>query len=99
MIIEDGVAKMPDRTSFAGSVASGDRLIRTMRDLGNVPLYEAVAMMTANPARLLGLDSQKGGLLPGMDGDVILFDENINIRAVWVAGKRICETASRTPSS
>ena len=99
VIIEDGVAKMPDRTSFAGSVASGDRLIRTMRDLGNVPLYEAVAMMTANPARLLGLDSQKGGLLPGMDGDVILFDENINIRAVWVAGNRICESASRTPSS
>lgn len=89
VIIEDGVAKMPNRTSFAGSVASGDRLIRTMRDMGNVPLYEAVAMMTANPARLLGLERTKGRLLPGMDADVILFDENIHIKAVWTGGKRV----------
>lgn len=87
VIIEDGVAMMPDRTSFAGSVASGDRVVRCMRDLGEVPLYEAVAMMTANPARLLGIADRKGGLRPGMDADLILFDENISMRKVWVNGK------------
>lgn len=87
VIIEDGVAKMPDRTSFAGSVASGDRVVRTMRDLGEVPLHEAVAMMTVNPARLLGLEKSKGGLKPGMDADMILFDEDIAMQAVWVGGR------------
>lgn len=87
VLIEDGVAKMPDRSSFAGSIASGDRVVRMMRDLGEVPLYEAVAMMTVNPARLLGIEKLKGSLKPGMDADLILFDENISMQAVWVRGK------------
>src|SRR5690606_33111782 len=33
VIIEDGVAKLPDRSSFAGSVATADRLVRTMVEL------------------------------------------------------------------
>ena len=86
-VIEDGVAKMPDRTSFAGSVASGDRVVRTMRDLGGAPLHEAVAMMTANPARLLGLADRKGGLRPGMDADLILFDGEVSMQTVWVGGE------------
>lgn len=89
VVIEDGVAMMPDKTSFAGSVASGDRLLKTMRDKAGVPLPEAVAMMTENPARLLGLADKKGSLKTGMDGDVILFDEEIRIRGVWVGGRRI----------
>ena len=87
VIIEDGVAKMPDRTSFAGSVASGDRVVRTMRDLGGAPLHEAVAMMTANPARLLGLADRKGGLRSGMDADLILFDGEVSMQTVWVGGE------------
>ena len=87
VIIEDGVAKMPDRTSFAGSVASGDRVVRTMRDLGGEPLHEAVAMLTANPARLLGLADRKGGLRPGMDADLILFDGEVSMQTVWVGGE------------
>ncbi|MBO5069533.1 MAG: N-acetylglucosamine-6-phosphate deacetylase [Roseburia sp.] len=89
VVIEKGVAMMPDGTSFAGSVASGDRLLRTMRDIAGVPLPEAVAMMTRNPARLLGIEDRKGSLRPGMDGDLILFDEDIRIKAVWVAGRKV----------
>ena len=29
-IVEDGVAKLPDRSAFAGSVATMDRLVRTL---------------------------------------------------------------------
>lgn len=89
VLIEDGVAMLPDRTSFAGSIASGDRLIRTMRDWGQVPLYEAVAMMTANPARLLGIADRKGSIREGMDADLVLFDEDISVKAVWVSGRKV----------
>ena len=38
VIIEDGVAKLPDRSAFAGSVATADRLVRTMINIAGIPL-------------------------------------------------------------
>lgn len=89
VVIENGVAMTQDHTSFAGSVASGDRLIRTMCRLGEVPLNEAVAMMSVNPARLLGIDAHKGSIKEGMDADLVLFDENITVSSVWVCGRKV----------
>lgn len=37
VIIEDGIAKMPDRTCFAGSVATDDRLVRVMVQKAGCP--------------------------------------------------------------
>ena len=51
VLIEDGVAKMPDRQSFAGSVATADRLVRNMYRMGERPLEEAVRMMTLTPPK------------------------------------------------
>lgn len=88
-VIEDDVAFMPDHTCFAGSVCTADRCIRTMVQLAQVPLPVAVAMMTANPARLLGFQHQKGALAPGLDADLCLFDESLHIQGVFVEGKRL----------
>lgn len=86
-IVEDGVAKLPDRTAFAGSVATADRLVRTMHELTDAPLYACVEMMTLTPARLLGMEDRKGRISPGMDADIILFDERINVSFVMVGGR------------
>ncbi len=86
-LVEDGVAKMPDRTSFAGSVATTDRLVRTMRALAEIPLHEAVAMATITPARLLGIDAAKGSIAVGKDADLLLFDENVEISLVMIRGE------------
>ena len=88
-IIEDGVAKLPDRSAFAGSIATTDRLVRTMWKLAGVPLTDTIRMMTENPAKLLRIDGRKGRLLPGKDADVVLFDENVNIQSVYYMGKRV----------
>src|SRR5665213_610646 len=85
VIVEDGVAKLPDRSSFAGSEATTDRLVRTMRQLTGLPLEECVRMMTHVPARIMHMD-QKGSLVPGKDGDVVIFDEDINIQTTIVNG-------------
>ena len=87
-IIEDGVAKLTDKTAFAGSVATADRLVRTMVKEANVPLELAVKMITKNPASLLGLES-KGSLKEGFDADIIFFDDNINIKNVFIIGEEI----------
>ena len=59
VLIEDGVAKMPDRQSFAGSVATADRLVRNMHQLGERPIEEAVCMMSLTPATIMGIQEQK----------------------------------------
>lgn len=86
VIVEDGVAKTLDRSGFAGSVATTDRLVRTMVEIAGIPLAEAVRMMTLTPARILGIEARKGSLTPGKDGDVVVFDERINISLVFVKG-------------
>lgn len=79
VIIEDGVAKMPDRTAFAGSVATTDRLVRTMVEVAEVPLVDAVRMMTLTPAEIIGIADRKGSLEEGKDADIVIFDEGIHV--------------------
>lgn len=79
VIIEDGVAKLPDRTVFAGSVATADRLVRTMVNLAEVPLLETIKMMTLTPARIMKIDASKGSIAEGKDADITIFDENIQV--------------------
>ena len=87
IIIEDDVAKLPDRLAFAGSVATTDRLVRNMINLADVPLYQAVKMMTATPAKNIGMFSKKGSLSTGEDADIIIFDDDINVSTVIVGGE------------
>lgn len=89
VIVEDGVAKLPDRTAFAGSVATTDRLVRTMVREGGVPLETAVGMVTANPARIMGVERRKGALRKGFDADVVLFDNDVRIFRTIVNGKTV----------
>lgn len=86
VIIEDGVAKMPDRQAFAGSIATTDRLVRTMARNSGASLAEAVHMATAVPARILGLSGETGSVMPGRKADIVLFDENIGIKLVMTDG-------------
>jgi len=87
VIVEDGVAKLPDRSAFAGSVATADRLIRNMMNMAGVSLTDAVKMMTATPARILGISATKGALAAGNDADIVIFDDNIHVEMTIVKGK------------
>ena len=70
---------MPDRSAFAGSVATTNRLVRTMVQLADVSLINAIRMMTLTPARILHIDKSKGSLEAGKDADIVIFDNQINI--------------------
>ncbi len=88
-IVRDGVAFVMDGSCFAGSVCTADRCVRTIWRQADVPLHRAVAMMTQNPARVLGLDGRKGALRPGFDADLCVFGEDVAIEDVFVAGCRV----------
>ncbi len=84
-IIEDGVAKLPDRSAFAGSIATADRLVRTCVAAG-IPLPEAIKMMTETPASIMGL-SNKGRIEVGYAANLVIFDGDVRIRTVILEGK------------
>ncbi|GAB3701727.1 N-acetylglucosamine-6-phosphate deacetylase [Spirosoma flavus] len=89
VLVEDDVAKLPDRSSFAGSVATTNRLVRNMVRLADVSLLDAVRMASTTPARIMGVDSRKGSLTVGKDADIVIFDDNITIAATLVGGRII----------
>lgn len=85
-IIEDGVCKLMDRSAFAGSIATADRLLRVAVKDADISLCDAVKMLTETPAKIMGLKN-KGILARGMDADIVAFDSDINIKCVISKGK------------
>ncbi len=86
-IVEDGVCKLKDRSAFAGSIATADKLIKTLVNDCGYEIPTAVKMLTEVSGKLLGL--KKGKIFPDYDADLIVFDENINVQNVFVNGKEI----------
>jgi len=91
VIVEDGVAKLPDRSSFAGSVATANRLLRTMVEMAEIPIPDAVKMLSATPARIMNVSEEKGELVAGKDADIVIFDDDFQIQKTIVQGKVVYE--------
>lgn len=89
VVIEDGVCKPPARNCFLGSVATGDRLVRTVWKQAGVPLWGAVRMASKTPARHCGFAGIKGEITPGAHADLVIFDEDVNVQAVYLMGRAI----------
>jgi N-acetylglucosamine-6-phosphate deacetylase len=87
-VVGDGVCLLSDRSALAGSASRMIDLVRVMVNQVGVPLHEAVAMATANPARALGL-STKGRLKPGADADLVILSRDVEVRRTLIAGERV----------
>ncbi len=85
-IIEDGVAKLYDRQSFAGSVATADRLLRTMHQKAGIDLCSITKMMSKTPASLMGL-SDRGSLEIGKRADIVVLNKDFNIKNIIFKGE------------
>ena len=86
-VIEDGVAKLPDRSAFAGSVATADVLVGTCVNAG-IPLAAAIKAVTETPARVMRLRG-KGKLEAGYDADIVVLGRNLTVEKVYVGGKEV----------
>lgn len=89
VIIEDGVCKLADRSALAGSIATMDRLIRTLVHKAEIPLEDAIRMASETPAKIMNVYDRKGSLQKDKDADIMILDEDLNIRAVWAMGKLV----------
>lgn len=89
VIIENGVAVMPDHKSFAGSIATMGRCVRTMLQHTDVTVPDAVKMASYNPARFVGIEKETGSIEAGKRADLLIFDDSIKISHIFVRGNRI----------
>lgn len=87
-IVGDGVCLLADRSALAGSTSRMIDLVRVMVNEVGVPLHEAVAMASANPARVLGSPT-KGKLEAGADADLVVLSPDLEVQQTFLAGKRI----------
>lgn len=87
-IVEGGVCLLADRSALAGSASQMIHLVRTMVHKVNVPLNEAVAMVTQNPATAISLDT-KGHLAVGADADLVVLSPELDVLRTFAAGKEI----------
>ena len=89
VIYEDRVMKLADRSALAGSAATLSDCVRNMHKCIGVPLYSAVKMATLTPAEVCGYSNTKGKIQKGYDADLIIFDDDINIKSVITNGNTI----------
>lgn len=88
-VIENGVCKWADRQTLAGSIATADVLVQTMVKKAGIPLEDAVRMASETPARLTGIADSKGTLEKGKDADIVILDNDVNVRCVFTKGKEV----------
>lgn len=91
-IIENGVCKLADHSSLAGSLATMDTLVQTMVKKASIPLADAIRMASETPANLIGIGAHKGTLQKGKDADIVILDKDINVRCVFSNGKIVEDT-------
>lgn len=88
-VIENGVCKWADRQTLAGSIATADVLVQTMVKKAGIPLEDAIRMASETPARLTGIADSKGTLEKGKDADIVILDNDVNVRCVFTKGKEV----------
>ena len=87
-IVENGVCLLADHLALAGSAARMINLVRMMVREVNVPLNEAIAMATENPARAIGLET-KGRLNVGADADLVVLSPQLDVVRTFRSGEQI----------
>jgi len=86
VFVKDNAARL-ENGALAGSILTLDKAVRNLHKNTHFELPEIIKMATYNPAKLCKLQHKKGLIKEGYDADLILFDENINVKKVMVGGR------------
>ena len=80
--------RLPDGR-LAGSRLTLDLALRNARALSGLTLIEAVAACTLRPARVLGIEAERGTLRPGARADLVLLDRECQVVETWIGGRPV----------
>ena len=87
-VSDDLVAYLPDKSAYAGSIATADRLLKVAVKDAEIPLCSAVKMLTITPAKVMNL-KKRGEIKKGYFADLVFFDEDLNIKKVIIEGEEL----------
>ncbi|BAC71653.1 N-acetylglucosamine-6-phosphate deacetylase [Streptomyces avermitilis] len=89
--VSEGVARLMEGGSIAGSTLTLDRALKRAVTVDGLPVEDAVAALSANPARLLGVYDQVGSLEPGKDADLVVLDAEFTLKGVMRKGEWVVD--------
>ena len=88
VIIDDGVAKLPDKSFFAGSIGTMDRALNFAVKTAGISICDAVKMLSLTPAKLMNISDHKGSIEIGKDADLVVCDKDLSVKSVYVKGQK-----------
>jgi N-acetylglucosamine-6-phosphate deacetylase len=83
----DGVGVVAGGKGLASGVMGMDHAVRIFRRLTGAPLVDAVRMASLTPARIAGCDALLGSLALGKRADLLVLDQQLEVRRVYLAGR------------
>ncbi|MEE1755649.1 N-acetylglucosamine-6-phosphate deacetylase [Streptomyces sp. SP18CS02] len=89
--VKDGVARLVEGGSIAGSTLTLDTAFKRAATIDGLPVESVVRAISANPARLLGLDDRVGSLEAGKDADLVVLDAEFTLKGVMRKGEWVVE--------
>ncbi|MFD5323714.1 N-acetylglucosamine-6-phosphate deacetylase [Streptomyces sp. NPDC127092] len=89
--VKDSVARLVEGGSIAGSTLTLDRAFKRAATVDGLPVESVVQAISANPAKLLGVYDRVGSLEPGKDADLVVLDEDFELKGVMHKGAWVVE--------
>ncbi|MFE7751600.1 N-acetylglucosamine-6-phosphate deacetylase [Streptomyces sp. NPDC057428] len=89
--VRDGVARLVEGGSIAGSTLTLDTAFRRAVTIDRIPVEDVVQSISATPARLLGMYDRVGSLDPGKVADLVVLDAGFTLRGVMRRGEWIVD--------
>ena len=89
--VENGTARLKSNGALAGSILQLKDGVKNIVDWGLVSKANAIMMASLIPAISVGIDEVCGQIKEGHLADFIVLDKEMNLRATYLAGKKVYE--------
>jgi N-acetylglucosamine-6-phosphate deacetylase len=86
-VVENGIARLPDNSAYAGSVTTMDICLRNAVSLMDLSIKDAMRTVTLTPAVIIGISGRKGSIEKGKDADILVMDHGLNVLRTIAGGK------------
>lgn len=87
VFVKGAKATLEDGT-IAGSATNLMGCLKVAVDKMGIPLEDAIACATMNPAKEIGIYDSCGSITAGKAADLVLLDKDLNVKAVYVNGRK-----------
>ncbi len=89
VVVVDGDAKLASNGVRAGSTLTTGQALKNIMKFTGRPIEEVLQLLTVNPAKLIGVFDKKGSIADGKDADLVILDEENNVKDTFVRGKQV----------